>query len=242
MASRRPRSYPYGIAPVNGMDDLFLERSLRRSRAFGVSVSPTVLGAGQPFVQLRPAPASRGVAHRDGHRLLLAHQHHQPLAARDPGVEEVPRAQERRQMFLRPGHLEARLLFSRRRAPRQMALLGGTWRRGVARPTRSEYPETRRPERRPLSGASITCKPAHTVPISRVSPLITCARPASAAGHWRGGPRFLTFCQPSRLRRDTVRQRRSPGSSGRCRGPAEKRSSGTPHAGPTRENGRGGRT
>ena len=50
-------------------------------------------------------------------------------------------------MFLRPGHLEARLLFSRRRAPRQMALLGGTWRRGVARPTRSEYPETRRPER-----------------------------------------------------------------------------------------------
>ena len=77
-------------------------RSLRRSRAFGVSVSPTVLGAGQPFVQLRPAPTSRGVAHRDGHRLLLAHQHHQPLAARDPGVEEVPRAQERRQMFLRP--------------------------------------------------------------------------------------------------------------------------------------------
>ena len=33
-------------------------RSLRRSRAFDDSVSPTVLGAGQPFVQLRPAPAA----------------------------------------------------------------------------------------------------------------------------------------------------------------------------------------
>ena len=65
-------------------------RSLRRSRAFGDFESPTVLGAGQPFVQFRPASAARRVAHSDGDRLLLPHQHHQPLAERDPGVEQVP--------------------------------------------------------------------------------------------------------------------------------------------------------
>ena len=35
-------------------------------------------------------PASRGVSHRDGGRLLLPRQHRQPLDPRDPGIEQAP--------------------------------------------------------------------------------------------------------------------------------------------------------
>ena len=47
----------------------------------------TVRRTGQTFAQIRPAPASGDFSHRDGDGLLLAHQQHQTLAARDPGVE-----------------------------------------------------------------------------------------------------------------------------------------------------------
>ena len=42
----------------------------------------------QPFLQLRPPPAARHVAHCDGDGLLLSDQHDQPLAARDAGYSE----------------------------------------------------------------------------------------------------------------------------------------------------------
>jgi len=44
----------------------------------------------QPLRQLRPPPPARGVTHRDGHGLLLPHQHDQPLASGDTGVEKIP--------------------------------------------------------------------------------------------------------------------------------------------------------
>lgn len=48
--------------------------------------------SGPPFAQptIRPAPASRRATHRDGGRLLLPHQHQQPLVPRDSGIERVP--------------------------------------------------------------------------------------------------------------------------------------------------------
>ena len=55
----------------------------KRPGIVGDSDLRTVPRAGQPFIQLRPAPASGGVAHRDGHLLLLALQHHQLPAPRD---------------------------------------------------------------------------------------------------------------------------------------------------------------
>ena len=65
-------------------------RSLRRPGTGEEAGFHTARGTGQPLVQLRPAPASRGFAHRDGDRLLLADQHRQPLSPRDPGLEQVP--------------------------------------------------------------------------------------------------------------------------------------------------------
>src|SRR5271167_24603 len=44
----------------------------------------------QPLSQLRPAPPARNIANRDGDGLLLTHQHDQPLASGDSGVEQVP--------------------------------------------------------------------------------------------------------------------------------------------------------
>ena len=55
-------------------------RSRYRHRFRADTAWRTLLRACQPFVQLRPAPASRGVAHRDGGRLHRDNQRHQALA------------------------------------------------------------------------------------------------------------------------------------------------------------------
>ncbi len=64
---RVPR--PCGEGPRN---------TLRRAGQWRSANKPcrrTVLRAGQPFFRFRPAPAFRGVVHRDGDRLLLNHRH-----------------------------------------------------------------------------------------------------------------------------------------------------------------------
>ena len=46
--------------------------------------------AREPLPELGPPPSPGDVLHGDRHRSLLADEHHQPLAARHAGVEEVP--------------------------------------------------------------------------------------------------------------------------------------------------------
>ena len=46
-------------------------RRARYRPSFRADASFRTFRCAQPFVQLRPAPASRRVAHRDGHRLLF---------------------------------------------------------------------------------------------------------------------------------------------------------------------------
>ena len=47
------------------------------------------LRASKPLIQLGPAPLPRDILHGDGDGLTLADNHHQTLAAGDPGIEQV---------------------------------------------------------------------------------------------------------------------------------------------------------
>ena len=58
-----------------------------RSNPLSMNSSIGAVPGAQPFIELRPASPARDVANRNRDGPLLTDQDHQPLAARDTGVE-----------------------------------------------------------------------------------------------------------------------------------------------------------
>src|SRR5450759_4991660 len=78
-AGSRTQAWPATLAPIGFKNILAQRKRLMNARPRGRCC--------EPLLQLRPPPPPGHVAHRDGDRLLLAHQHDELLAPGDAGVE-----------------------------------------------------------------------------------------------------------------------------------------------------------